>query len=263
MIVQDIPFSTKISGTILSIGRLCRAGVIPFFDALLLSLLVFNVLVTTTFLNDCWWIYVVSREGTIGSAAETSSPRFFEMNPVSLPNATTLSLREWHEQLGHACDKVVISFLKQHVPTFDIKTWQTFYCPVCTKAKSTHQLARARMDIPKQEPLDLLVSDVLGPFEENAQGFRYLLTLRDHVSTYSIVYPLKSRSDAPAAILDAIKQLQVRTGITPKALWTNNAWEFTSASFANSLAALGITFCHKRTAKRNASTGPWVTWVGR
>ncbi|MBW0495643.1 hypothetical protein O181_035358 [Austropuccinia psidii MF-1] len=30
MIIQDVPFSTKILGTILSVGRLCRAGVIPF-----------------------------------------------------------------------------------------------------------------------------------------------------------------------------------------------------------------------------------------
>ncbi|MBW0520871.1 hypothetical protein O181_060586 [Austropuccinia psidii MF-1] len=193
MIVQDVPFSTKISGTILSIRRLCR------------------------FLNDCWWIDVVSGEGTIGSAAETSSPHFFEMNPISLPKSTTLSLREWHERLGHACDKLSI-------------------------ARSA-QKRKVHMDIPKKETLDLLVSDVLGPFEDDAQGFQYLLTLRDHVSTYSIVYPLKSRLDAPAAILDAIKQLQVRTGLTPKALRTDNTREFTSKSFANSIAVLGITFC--------------------
>ncbi|MBW0482983.1 hypothetical protein O181_022698 [Austropuccinia psidii MF-1] len=138
---------------------------------------------------------------------------------------------------------VVISFLKQHVPTFNIKTWQTFYCLVCAKAKSTHQLARARTDIPKQKPLDLLVSDILGPFEEDVQGFWYLLTIRDHVPTYKIVYPLKLWSDAPAAILDAIKQLKVCTGLTPKALRTNNAQEFTLASFTNSLGALRVTFC--------------------
>ncbi|MBW0474680.1 hypothetical protein O181_014395, partial [Austropuccinia psidii MF-1] len=100
LVDTDVPFSSRISGTILSVGRLCRAGVIPFFDALSLSLLVCNVLVTTTFLNDCWWINVVTGEETIESAAETSSPRFFEMNPISLPKSTTLSSREWHERLG-------------------------------------------------------------------------------------------------------------------------------------------------------------------
>ncbi|MBW0527840.1 hypothetical protein O181_067555 [Austropuccinia psidii MF-1] len=153
IIAQDVPFLTKILGTILSISGLCL-----FFNALLLSLLVCNVLITTTFLNDCWWIDIVSGE-------ETSSPCMCEINLVSLPQSTNLSLREWHEQLGHACDKVVVS-LKQHVPTFDIKSWQTFYFPVCAKLKSTHRIAKAHTDIPKEKPLDLL-----GPFEEDVKGF--------------------------------------------------------------------------------------------
>ncbi|MBW0488632.1 hypothetical protein O181_028347 [Austropuccinia psidii MF-1] len=158
ILIKDDPFSTKISGTILYVSWLCRAGIVPIFSALLLLLIVFNVLVTTSFLNDCWWIDVVPGEGTIVSAAETSSPHLFEMNPVSL------SSHKWHEQLGYACDKVVLSFLKQHVP------------------------------------------------------------------------------NAPTAILDTIKQLQVCTGITPKVLRTNNAQEFTSAAFSDSLAKLGVAF---------------------
>ncbi|MBW0467129.1 hypothetical protein O181_006844 [Austropuccinia psidii MF-1] len=237
ILVKDVPFSMKILGTILSVGRLCRAGVVPIFSAFLLLLIFCNVLLTTSFLNDCWWVDVVPGEGTIVLAAETSSPCLFEMNPVSLPQSTTLSSREWNEQLGHACDKVVLSFLKQHVPNFDTKSQQTFYCKVCAKLKSTHWLAKTGMDIPKDRPLDLL-----GPFEGDAQGFQYLLTIHDHVSTYCVVYPLKLQSDAPAAILETIKQLQVPTGITPKALRTDDAKEFTSATFTNSLTNLGVAF---------------------
>ncbi|MBW0464013.1 hypothetical protein O181_003728 [Austropuccinia psidii MF-1] len=180
IIVEEVPFLTKISGTILSIGRLCRAGIVPIFSALLLLFLVCNVLVTTSFLNDCWCIDVVPGGGTIVLAAETSSPCLFEMNPVSLPQSTTSSSRKWHERLGNACDKVVLSFLKQHVPSFNVKSWQTFYC--------------------------------------------------------------KLRSDAPTAILDTIKQLQVHTGVTPKALRADDAWEFTSAAFVDSLAKLWVAF---------------------
>ncbi|MBW0539164.1 hypothetical protein O181_078879 [Austropuccinia psidii MF-1] len=197
------------------------------------------MLVTTSFQNDCWWVDVVPGEGTIVSAAETSSPRLFEMNPVSLPQSPTLTSHVWHDRLGHACNKVVLSFLKQHVPAFDTKSWQMFYCDVCAKSKSTHRLAKTGMDIPKDRPLGLLVSDIMGPFEGDAQGFRYLLTIRDHVLTYCIVYPLKLRSDTPAAIQETIKQLQVRTGSTLKALRTDNAKEFTSAAFTDALAKLG------------------------
>ncbi|MBW0502833.1 hypothetical protein O181_042548 [Austropuccinia psidii MF-1] len=221
ILVKDVPFSMKISGTILSVGRLCRAGVVPIFSALSLSLVFCNVLVTTSFQNDCWWVDIVPGEGTIVSAAETSSPRLFEMNPVSLPQSTTLSSRKWHDRLGHACDKVVLSFLKQQVPTFDTKSWQAFYCEVCAKLKSTHRLAKTGMDIPKDRPLDLLVLDIMGPFEGDTQGFRYLLTI---------------------PIQETIKQLQVHTGTTPKALRTDNAKEFTLAAFTESLAKLGVAF---------------------
>ncbi|MBW0492026.1 hypothetical protein O181_031741 [Austropuccinia psidii MF-1] len=152
-------------------------------------------LVTTTFDNHCWWLDVLAEEGT-----------------------KSLSLHEWNERLGHACDKMVISFLEQHVPAFDTKCWKPFYCEVCATAKSTHWLARARTDILKPDPLDLLVSDIMDPFAGDTQGFCYLLTVRDHVSTYSVVYPLKAHSDDPDAVLDAIWQLQVWLCLTPKAL---------------------------------------------
>ncbi|MBW0476559.1 hypothetical protein O181_016274 [Austropuccinia psidii MF-1] len=238
VIICDVPFAQKVSGTILSVGHLCRAGVMPLFNGLSLSLLV-----TTTFANDCWWLDVVPREETSWSAAASSSHCLLEMNLTLLPTSVSLSAHGWHKRLGHACAKFVIFFLKQHMPSFDLKSWQSFYCEVFLKAKSTHRLGRAHTDIPKQKPLDLLVLDVMGPFADDAQGFRYLLTIQDHVSTYSIVYPLKSRSEAPEAILHAVKQLQVRLGTTPKALRTDNTQEFTSANFTSALASLGITFC--------------------
>ncbi|MBW0462497.1 hypothetical protein O181_002212 [Austropuccinia psidii MF-1] len=88
------------------------------------------------------------------------------------------------------------------------------------------------------KPLDLVVSDILGPFSQDPQGFRYLLTICDHVSTYSIFYPLKSRSDVPAAILDEITHLSFQLGISPKALWMDNSREFVFAA----LSKRGISF---------------------
>ncbi|MBW0536488.1 hypothetical protein O181_076203 [Austropuccinia psidii MF-1] len=168
----------------------------------MLPLVVFDCLITTTFHNNCWWMNVKLGEGTIESAAETPSLSLIEMNPLSFPSTSKLSCQEWHVRLGHASNKVVRSFLKQHVPSFELKTWKPFYCKVCAKSKSTHQLARARMDVPRDKPLDLLVSNIIRPFDQDSQGFQYLLTIRDHVSTFSIVYPLKSRLDAPDAVLD-------------------------------------------------------------
>ncbi|MBW0461663.1 hypothetical protein O181_001378 [Austropuccinia psidii MF-1] len=75
-------------------------------------------------MNDCWWLNDVQKEGTNVSAAVTPSSCLVEMNPISPPSSRSLSLRKWNEKIGHACDKVVVSFLKQHVPAFDTKQWQ-------------------------------------------------------------------------------------------------------------------------------------------
>ncbi|MBW0500886.1 hypothetical protein O181_040601 [Austropuccinia psidii MF-1] len=242
VVISDVAFCDKVLGTILSVGRLSRAGVFPLFSGMVLSLVVRNHLVTTTFHNNCWWMNIPTGEETDGLVAETSSPPMIAMNPISFPATSKLSCREWHVRLGYASEKVVRSFLKQHVPSFDFKSWQPFYCEVCAKSKSTHRLAKARIDIPMNDPLDLLVSDIMGPFTQDPQGYRYLLTIHDHVSTYSVVYPLKSRSDAPAAVLDAIAHLKVQLGTSPKALRTDNAKEFVSALLTTALSKLGISF---------------------
>ncbi|MBW0542072.1 hypothetical protein O181_081787 [Austropuccinia psidii MF-1] len=197
IVINDVSFSNKVSGTILSMGRLCKATVFPLFSGLMLSLVVFDCLITTTFHNTCWWMNFKLGEGTIESAAETPSLSLIEMNPLSFPSTSKLSCQEWHVRLGHASNKVVRSFLKKHVPSFELKTWKSFYCKVCAKSKSTHQLATACIDVPRDKPLDLLVSDIIRPFDQDPQGFQYLLTIRNHISTFSIVYPLKLRLDAP------------------------------------------------------------------
>ncbi|MBW0481301.1 hypothetical protein O181_021016 [Austropuccinia psidii MF-1] len=242
VVISDVAFCDKVLGMILSVGRLCRAGGFPLFSGMVMSLVVHNHLVTTTFHNDCWWMNITAGEETNESAAETSSPPLIAMNPISFPATSKLSCREWHIKLRHASDKVVRSFLKQHVPSFELKSWQPFYCEVCAKSKSTHQLAKACIDIPMNEPLDLLVSEIMCHFTQDPQGYWYLLTIRDHVSTYSIMYPLKSRSDAPAAILDAIAHLKVQLGTSPKALQTDNAKEFVSTFLTMALSKLGISF---------------------
>jgi hypothetical protein len=36
------------------------------------------------------------------------------------------------------------------------------------------------------------VTDVLGPLDPDVKGHRFLLTIRDHATTYSFVFPMNS-----------------------------------------------------------------------
>ncbi|MBW0472559.1 hypothetical protein O181_012274 [Austropuccinia psidii MF-1] len=144
------------------------------------------------------------------------------MNPISQPSSTKLRRRDWNVRLGHARDKTMLSFRRKHVPSLDPTSWQPFFCEVCVKGKCTHYQVQHWSDIPKDKALDLLFSDIMGPFNDNPLRYLHILTIHDNVSTYRFVFPLKTRKDAPAAILEKMKHLQVKLWNTLKVLHRDN-----------------------------------------
>ncbi|MBW0486949.1 hypothetical protein O181_026664 [Austropuccinia psidii MF-1] len=200
--ISDVPFSNEISGTVLFLGQLVRMGVLPVFEGVSLS--------------------SVMKRNVASSISSHLSPL------------------QWHRRLGHACDKTVKKFLKINVPDFNLKSWCSFYCDTCAKAKSTHCQSKNQSEIPKNLPLDLLVSDILGLFEVDKDGFCYLLTLRDHASTYSFVAPMHSCSDVLLYLKDWVSLIHVQCHRYPKTIRTDNAKEFVSSSFSQFLASKGI-----------------------
>ncbi|MBW0472400.1 hypothetical protein O181_012115 [Austropuccinia psidii MF-1] len=61
----------------------------------------------------------------------------------------------------------------------------------------------------KEKPHDLLFLDIMGPFNDNPLDYWYIMTICDHAFTYSFVYLMQSRKDAPEAILEPINPLWV------------------------------------------------------
>ncbi|MBW0505177.1 hypothetical protein O181_044892 [Austropuccinia psidii MF-1] len=150
--ISNVPFLDKISGTVLSLGQLVRAGVLPVFEGFSLFLYLRDVSIPTVFNNNVWWIQTRSLN---------TRPSIMQINVAqNLPKLLTPF--QWHRPLGHACDKTVKQFLKENVPGYNVKSWTPFYCDICARAKSTHCQAKNRVEIPKDKLLDLLVSDVLG-----------------------------------------------------------------------------------------------------
>ncbi|MBW0533834.1 hypothetical protein O181_073549 [Austropuccinia psidii MF-1] len=205
--ISNVPFSNEISGTVLFLGQLVPTGVLPVFEGVSLFLYLRDVTIPTLFDNNVWWV-------------RTHNPVFkasvMEIN-VALSLYPNLSPLQWHRRLGHACDKTVKQFLKINVPDFDLKSWSLFYCDICAKAKSTHR-----------------------PFEVDKDGFRYLLTLRDHASTFSFVAPMHSCSDVLLYLKDWISLIHVQCHRYPKTICTDNAKEFVSSLFSQFLASKGI-----------------------
>ncbi|MBW0571130.1 hypothetical protein O181_110845, partial [Austropuccinia psidii MF-1] len=147
--------------------------------------------------------------------------------------------KAWHERLGHASANVVKLFLKRFVPNANANDWQDFFCESCAFSNSKKQGNAPTNNIKISEPLDLLVSDVIGTFDKDPEGNRFLLTLRDHASTYTFTAALKSRADIPEKIIFWVKFLFNLLRRYPERVCLDNAGEY-SGKLVKELSALGI-----------------------
>ncbi|MBW0475160.1 hypothetical protein O181_014875 [Austropuccinia psidii MF-1] len=156
------------------------------------------------------------------------------LSKVPLPGA-----KAWHEHLGHASHGVVKLFLKHFVPNSKADDWQDFFCESCAFSKSVKQKSTPTTNLKISDPLDLLVSDVIGPFNRDPDGNRFLLTLFYHASTYTFTSVLKSRSEVPGKIIFRVKFLFDLLQKYSARLCSYNAGEF-SGKLAGDLCAFGI-----------------------
>ncbi|MBW0575511.1 hypothetical protein O181_115226 [Austropuccinia psidii MF-1] len=166
--ICDVPFSNKLSVTVLSLGQLVRVGVLPVFEGSSLSLYLRDISIPTVFNNNVWWVK---------TQALNTDDSVMKMT-IAQNMSNHLSSFQWHCCLGHSSDKVVKQFLKENVPGYDLKSWAPFFCDTCARAKSIHRQAKDQIEIPKQSPLDLLVSEIMGSFETDLEGFVTMLSAR-------------------------------------------------------------------------------------
>ena len=146
----------------------------------------------------------------------------------------------WHVRLGHLSDEVVKQFLCLKYPEVKIN-WKPFFCKQCAKSKSLKKKTLGmETQVPQEKPLNFWVLDFIGPLNLDINGCRYLVTVRDHATTYTFCAPMANRSEVPAKIVTWIKHLKTVIGKAPSYLRCNNALEYTK-SLKPQLEAIGTT----------------------
>ncbi|PLW50849.1 hypothetical protein PCASD_01135 [Puccinia coronata f. sp. avenae] len=199
--VRNVYHHPNIPYAILSLGILATHGMLPVFNNKCgMSLHFKNCTFHTKFSNNCWTLLTSHSPPTI----RTSLPS---------PNST-----------------VVISSMTNK-PSMDCK---------CVLAKATGHCFLPPSIVPKEEPLDLFVSDVMGPFDDDVHGFKFAVTLRDHASMFTFVLPMHSKADVPERLKTWFETVHTHLGRYPKFLRCDNGGKFTSKRFENILAKRGI-----------------------
>jgi hypothetical protein len=107
-------------------------------------------------------------------------------------------------------------------------------------AKATSHRFLPLSIVPKEEPLDLFVLDVMGPFDNNVNGFKFTITLRNHASMFTFVSPIHTKANVPERLKTWFEVFHTHLGRYPKFLRCDNGGEFISKRFETILAERGI-----------------------
>ena len=110
------------------------------------------------------------------------------------------SLKKWHETLAHV-NPYVIKQMKDSglINSSEIsnKEVEQFTCEGCIYGKGHRAPIPKKSESKSKQILELIHSDISGPMEcQSHGGSRYFITFIDDYSKWTVVYPMKNKSDS-------------------------------------------------------------------
>ncbi|GJY91430.1 retrovirus-related pol polyprotein from transposon TNT 1-94 [Tanacetum coccineum] len=135
----------------------------------------------------------------------------------------------WHRRLSHlnfgTLNKLDKDGLARGIPR--LKFQKDHLCSACALGKSKKSSHQPKAEDTNQEKLYLLHMDLCGPMRvASINGKRYILVIVDDYSRFTWVRFLKTKDEAPAAIIKCIKNIQVHLKATVQNVRTDNGTEF-------------------------------------
>ncbi|GKE57622.1 retrovirus-related pol polyprotein from transposon TNT 1-94 [Tanacetum coccineum] len=135
----------------------------------------------------------------------------------------------WHHRLSHlnfgTLNKLAKDGLTRGIPK--LKFQKDHLCSACALGKSKKSSHQPKAEDTNQEKLYLLHMDMYGLMRmESINGKKYILVIVDDYSRFTWVRFLRSKDEAPEAIIKCIKNIQVRINATVRNVRLDNGTEF-------------------------------------
>ncbi|GJX37403.1 retrovirus-related pol polyprotein from transposon TNT 1-94 [Tanacetum coccineum] len=147
--------------------------------------------------------------------------------------------------VGKFCDADLELSLKtvyaaQGIPKLKFKKDHLYSaCALGKSKKSSHQ---PKAEDTNQEKLYLLHMDLCGPMcMESINGKKYVFVIVDYYLRFTWVRFLRSKDEAPDAIIKCIKNIQVRLNATVRNVRTDNGMEFVNQTLRDFYENVGIS----------------------
>ncbi|GJZ32315.1 retrovirus-related pol polyprotein from transposon TNT 1-94 [Tanacetum coccineum] len=123
-----------------------------------------------------------------------------------------------------------------------LKFQKDHLCSACALGKSKKSSHQPKAKDTNQEKLYLLHMDLCGLIHvESINGEKYILVIVDDYSRFTWVKFMRSKDEAPDAIIKCIKNIQVRLNGTVHNVRTNNGTEFVNQTLREFYENVGIT----------------------
>ncbi|GKE67226.1 retrovirus-related pol polyprotein from transposon TNT 1-94, partial [Tanacetum coccineum] len=150
----------------------------------------------------------------------------------------------WHRRLSHlnfgTLNKLAKDGLARGIPR--LKFQKDHLCSACALGKSKKSSHQPKAEDTNQEKLYLLHMDFCGPMRvESINGKRYILVIVDDYSRFTWVRFLRSKDEAPDAIIKCIKNIQVHLNTTVRNIRTYNETEFVNQTLYEFYENVGIS----------------------
>ncbi|KNZ49594.1 uncharacterized protein VP01_4917g2 [Puccinia sorghi] len=121
-------------------------------------------------------------------------------------------------------------------------TNKDFICEDRLASKSKRHHGARLSDRGELKSMDVIVSDVLGPFVEGFSGVQYIIVFSNLATTYSEGFLLKSKRDVCLTFKQYIERMERLTGRQLKNFRTDGGGKFTSKAFLDWMKYKGITY---------------------
>src|SRR6266496_5091223 len=145
----------------------------------------------------------------------------------------------WHYRLGHINDTRIERLIKlDYLTPFDLESHGE--CESCLKGKMISKPFKGK-GTRAHEPLELIHTDVCGPFPTQARGgFPYFITFTDDFSRYGYVYLMKNKSESFEKFKEFRVEVEKQLGKSIKALRSDRGGEYLGQEFLGYLKDQGI-----------------------
>ena len=194
LVLHDCLFVPDSRKNLISVSKLCNDSYLVYFNNTYVSIMKENKVVTCdTLVNNLYHIdCVVIQVDNVEKSLKRKEPSI---------NQTQL----WHLRFGH----INLKRIQRLVSCGSLATLtleQLPLCQNCIQGKMTERSFTAK-GVRAQGCLDLIHSDVCGPFSVHARGgYEYFITFTDDYSRYGYVYLMKKKSEA----LDIFKEFKAK-----------------------------------------------------